>query len=59
MRSLLFIFLFIGSLCSASVEGYIKELEKMPEEKFKKLLQAYVYGIIHDWEFTSPAIAWK
>ena len=59
MRSLLFIFLFIGSLFSASVEGYIKELEKMPEEKFKKLLQAYVYGIIHDWEFTLPAIAWK
>ena len=59
MRSLLFIFVFIGSLFSASVEGYVKELEKMPEEKFKKLLQAYVYGIIHDWEFTLPAIAWK
>ena len=59
MRSLLFIFVFIGSLFSASVEGYVKELEKMPEEKFKKLLQAYVYGIMHDWEYTLPAVAWK
>ena len=59
MRSLLFIFVFIGSLFSASVEDYVKELERMPEEKFKKLLQAYVYGIMHDWEYTLPAVAWK
>lgn len=62
-KRILFVFFlmvsFVSNLNSATVEGYVKELRNMSEEKFSYLVIAYYIGVKYDLGLTLPAIIWK
>lgn len=59
LKYILTMCLLLTALVSKSVEGYVDEIYKMPEDKKMTLLYSYLYGLHHNWDGVLPAIAWK